>query len=193
MSQISNALFTRTQQKVFGLVFGQPTKSFYTNEIIKRTGMGVATIKRELEKLSRANIITKTKIGNQLHYQANTECPVYNELVSICRKTFGLADTIHDAIEVLKNKIAWAFIFGSIASGSDVNSSDIDLMIIGDVTYSETVEALYPVQEMVQRNINPKIYTAEEWRGLFEMENGFIIQVLEKPIINVLGDGHEFR
>ncbi len=111
MSQLSDALFTETQQKVLGLLYGQPNRSFYTKEILRQTGMGVATIKRELDRMLAAGILCMTRIGNQHHYQADPRCPIYGELLGIVKKTFGVTEVIRRALEPLAGKIDWAFIW----------------------------------------------------------------------------------
>lgn len=193
MSQLGRVLFTTTQQKVLGLLYGQPQKSFYMNEIIKLTGMGVATIKRELDRMVGAGILRMTKIGNQHHYQANPDCPIYDELFGICQKTFGVTEVIKTSLEPISEGIVWSFIYGSLARAKESFSSDIDLMIIGDVSYSQVVETLFMAQESLHREINPKIYTQKEWVELIRKRGAFIKEVLAKPKINVIGDGHEFR
>ncbi len=190
MSQLGGALFTTTQQKVLGLLYAQPEKSFYTKEILRLTGMGVATIKRELDRMLAAGILHKTKIGNQHHYQANPECPIYQELIGVVKKTFGITDVIRSALMPLSSHIDWAFIFGSVASGKETSGSDIDLMIICDAGFSDVVSALYPVQESLRREINPKIYSKVEWTRIKENKDAFINDVLTKQRMNVIGDGH---
>ena len=193
MSQLGNALFTTTQQKVLGLLYVQPEKSFYTKEILRLTGMGVATIKRELDRMVAAGILSMTKIGNQHHYQADPACPIYDELLGIVKKTFGVADVINLALSPLAGHMDWAFIFGSVASGKETSGSDIDLMIIGDVSFSEAVSALYSVQEKLGREINPKIYSKEEWIQMLINKDAFFKEVLSKPRMDVMGDGNELR
>ena len=193
MSQLGDALFTTTQQKVLGLLYAQPDKSFYTKEILRLTGMGVATIKRELDRMVAAGILGMTKIGNQHHYQANPECPVYHELLGIVKKTFGVADVINLALSPLARHIDWAFIFGSVASGKETSASDIDLMIIGDVSFADAVGAIYSVQETLGREINPKIYRKEEWIQMRNNKDAFIKEVLAKSIMDVVGDDNELR
>ena len=193
MSRLGDALFTTTQQKILGLLYSQPEKSFYTNEILRITGMGVATIKRELVRMVAAGILQMSKKGNQLHYQANPECPIYQELLDIVKKTFGMTDVIRSALASLSGKIVWAFIFGSVASCKETSSSDIDLLIIGDVSFSEVVGALHASQKTLGREINPKIYSNKVWKQMLKSKDGFIKHVLEMPSINVLGDGHEFE
>lgn len=193
MSQLGDALFTTTQQKVLGLLYAQPEKSFYTKEILRLTGMGVATIKRELDRMVAAGILSMTRIGNQHHYQAWPECPIYHELLGIVKKTFGVADVINLALSPQAGYIDWAFIFGSVASGKETSASDIDLMIIGDIGFSEAVNALYSVQETLGREINPKIYRQEEWIQMLNNKDAFIKEVLSKPRMDVMGDGNELR
>lgn len=188
---MGDALFTTTQQKVLGLLYVQPDRSFYTNEILRLTGMGVATIKRELDRMVAAGILSMTRIGNQHHYQANPECPVYQELLGIVKKTFGVADVINLALSPLAAHIVRAFIFGSVASGKETSTSDIDLMIIGDVGFAEVASALYPVQQTLGREVNPKIYREKEWNQMLKNEDAFIKEVLEKPRMDVMGGANE--
>lgn len=191
MSRLADALFTTTQQKVLGLLYGQPEKSFYTNEILRLTGMGVATIKRELDRMEAAGILSMTRIGNQHHYQAKPECPVYHELLGIVKKTSGMTDSIRQALTPLTPQIEQVFVFGSMASGKETSASDIDLMIIGDVTFSEVVTMLYPVQGILGREINPKIYRKQEWLQMLENKEAFIKEVLSKPRMDIMGKDDE--
>jgi len=187
MSLLSDSLFTTTQQKVLGVLYGQPERSFYIKEIIRITKMGVATIKRELDRMLAAGVLTMIKIGNQHHYQANPNCPIYDEILEIVKKTFGLADVIKEALIPLMDEILWVFIFGSIASGKETSNSDIDLMIIGDVAFVDVVQKLYSIQETLGREINPKIYTKNEWLQLQSCHDAFIKEVLSNPKIHIIG------
>ena len=118
MSQLANALFTRTQQKVLQLLFGQPDKSFYTKEIIRWSEMGVHTIKRELDRMVEAGILTRSKRGNQIHFQANPDCPLYDELIQIVTKTVGISGVLRDALAPMSTNIYFAFVYGSVAKGT---------------------------------------------------------------------------
>ncbi len=191
MSLLANALFTTTQQNVLGLLYSQPNRSFYTKEIIRLTGMGVATIKRELDRMVAAGILSMTKIGNQHHYQAEPDCPLYHELISIIKKTVGVSDDIKSAIALLIKKINWAFIFGSVASNKETATSDIDLMLVGDVKFSDVVKVLYLIQETLVREINPKIYGVEELNQMRLSNDAFIKEILSKPRMDIVGDANE--
>lgn len=193
MSQLSDALFTETQQKVLGLLYGQPNRSFYTKEILRQTGMGVATIKRELDRMLAAGILRMTRIGNQHHYQADPRCPVYGELLGIVKKTLGVIEVIRRALEPLAGKIDRAFVFGSVASGKETATSDIDLLVLGEAGFAEVVSALYPVQATLGREVNPKIYRREEWARMKTANDAFVTEVLAKPRMDVIGSGDESR
>lgn len=191
MSQLGAALFTRTQRRVLGLLYARPNRSFYTKEILRATGMGVATIKRELDRMEAAGILTLRRQGNQHHYQANPDCPIHRELLNIVRKTFGVVDVLKQALEPLADHITWGFVFGSVASGNESANSDIDLMLIGDAGFVEAVVALHPAQESLSREINPKVYRSDEWKRLLQASDAFINEVLLKPRLDVIRNWNE--
>lgn len=187
-TSLSDALFSKTQQKVLGLLYGRPDKSFYTNEISRWAQVGKGSLVRELERLHGAGILTMNHQGNQTHYQANRECPIYAELVSIVRKTFGIAEQIRAALAPSAEQLVWAFIYGSIAKGSEHAASDIDLMLIGeDLSYSDVMERLLPLEEQLGRTINPTIYTLSDWQAKKAAGNSFVIRVEQQDKINLIG------
>jgi predicted nucleotidyltransferase len=192
-TSIGDALFTKTQQRVLGLLFGKPDKSFYTNEIMRWAAMGRGTVGRELDKLVNAGLLTATREGNQNHYQANESNPIYQELVGIVKKTFGVADEIRAALKSLDENIELAFIYGSIAKGTDTKSSDIDLMLIGKaLSYGLVMDALIPLEESLQRTINPAIYEETDFHGKLAEGNSFINRVMEQPKIMIKGVINDF-
>lgn len=162
MSICHEALFTKTQQRVLSILFGQPFRSFYANEIIRLANCGAGAVQRELEKLLASQLITVSKIGNQKHFQANSNSPIFNELHQIVVKTFGVADVLHQGLLGLFPNIQVAFIYGSVAKGLETANSDIDLMLIGSVSNQEVLTALEPIQITLARKIYPTIYTLEE-------------------------------
>ena len=185
---IADALFTKSQQKIMGLLFGKPDTTLYLNEIVRLAGMGKGAIIRELGKMTAAGLLTVKRIGNQNHYQANPSCPVYNDLIAITRKTFGIADVLRQALEPAKDAIGFAFIYGSIATGRDTATSDIDLMIIGnDLAYADMMTLLIPAEKELQRPINPSIYSPEEFQKKLQQENSFLTRVLQQQKIIILG------
>lgn len=185
---IGDALFTKTQQRVLGLLYGTPDKSFFTNEIFRRTNIGRGTVLRELEKLLSAGLITVKETGNQRHYQANHSNPIYTELLSIVRKTFGLADVILHALEPIGSQIELAFIYGSLAKNTDHQNSDLDLMLVGDgINYGAVAELLMPIEESLQRSINPTIYKNTDFKKKLNQGSSFLERVMEQPRIMIKG------
>ena len=179
---IGDALFTKTQQRVLGLLYGKPDRSYYTNEIMRWADMGRGTVRRELDRLVSAGLLTVTREGNQNHYQANRENPVFNELVNIVRKTFGVTDVIREALKPLDKRIECSFVYGSMAKGTDAKSSDIDLMLIGEgLVYGDVMDLLLPLEVTLQRTINPTIYAAEEFVTKMNDGSSFLLRVLEQP------------
>lgn len=190
---IGNVLFTKTQQKVLGLLYGQPYKSFYLNEIVRLSDIGRGTIKRELERMTASGIIIQKRIGNQNHYQANESCPVYQELLGIVRKTFGIADVIKTALTPIFDRILFAFIYGSIAKSEDSSKSDIDLLVISDkLTYSEVMERLIEVEGSLGRVVNPTIYDLNQIKQKLKQGNAFVARIIEQPKIWIKEDQDVF-
>ncbi|MBD9564572.1 nucleotidyltransferase domain-containing protein [Pseudomonas sp. PDM09] len=185
---LSEALFTTTQQKVLGLLFGKPDQSFYANEIARWAQVGKGSLMRELDRLQRAGVLTLTRQGNQTHYQANPDCPIYAELLGIARKTFGIAEPLRQALQPFAEQITWAFVYGSIAKDQANASSDIDLMLIGEgLHYSEVMERLIPMEELLGRVLNPTLYTPDDWAAKLVAENSFVVRVAQQDKINLMG------
>lgn len=185
---LSDALFTATQQKVLGLMFGKPDRSFYTNEIARWAQMGKGSLVRELDRLQRAGVLNMFRLGNQIHYQANPDCPIYAELLGITRKTFGIADPVRDALQPFSSQLTWAFIYGSVAKDQANASSDIDLMLIGQgLNYSDVMERLLPLEEQLGRPLNPTLYTPDDWMAKLAAENSFVVRVAQQEKINLMG------
>lgn len=191
---IGDVLFTKTQQRVLGLLFGKPDKSFYLNEIVRWADMGRGTIRRELERLLSAGLLTVNYEGNQHHYQANPDSPVYSELLSIVRKTFGVADVIRDALKPFDEQIRYAFVYGSIAKSTDAKTSDIDLMLVGEeLVYGDVIDALMPLEESLKRTINPTIYNLSEFKARLVQDSSFLKRVLEQPKLWLKGGEDDIR
>lgn len=185
---LGEALFTVTQQKVLGLLFGKTDQSFYANEIARWAQVGKGSLMRELDRLQRAGVLTMTRQGNQTHYQANPDCPIYAELLGIARKTFGIAEPLRQALQPFAEQVTWAFVYGSIAKEQANASSDIDLMLIGEgLHYSEVMERLMPMEELLGRTLNPTLYTCDDWAAKLAAENSFVVRVAQQEKINLIG------
>lgn len=189
---ISDALFSKAQQRVLGLLYGQPDTDFYTNEIIRLSDSGTGAVQRELEKLTAAGIITVKKVGNQKRYQANSNSPFFAELRGIILKTFGLADVLQEALKPIMKKIHIAFIYGSIAKQEDTATSDIDLMLIGNnITYADIFGLLEKAESQLGRKINPTFYSQLDWVKKIKKDNNFVSTIIRNPKIFLKGTEDE--
>jgi predicted nucleotidyltransferase len=185
---LADALFTKTQQRVLGALFGQSERSFYASELIRNAGTGSGAAQRELAKLETTGLIVARRIGNQKHYQANTASPLFSELRSIVLKTVGLAEPLRDALKPLAAAIRAAFVYGSVAKATDQSGSDIDLMILSDsLTYGDVFAAVEQVTRTVGRKVNPTVYTTAEFSRRARTKNAFVTRVLEQPKVWVIG------
>lgn len=191
---LADALFTTTQQRVLGALYGQPQRSFTVSELIASTGAGSGAVQRELAKLVASGLLTVRPMGNQKHYQANPAAPIHAELVGIVQKTVGLAEPLRAALEPLKGRIAAAFVFGSIAKRSDTARSDIDVMVISDkLGYADALVALGEVEERLGRKVNPIIFSRTELAKRVKTDNAFVKRVLEQPKIWLIGGEDDLR
>lgn len=189
---LSDALFSKVQARVLGLLFGNPDRSFYANELFRLAGSGTGAGVRELARLSASGLITVNKIGNQRHYQANREAPIFEELRGIVLKTFGMADVLRQGLLPMADKISVAFIYGSIAKGSDTAKSDIDVMVIGDnIDYPEVYTALMPAETQLGRKVSPAIYNKEDIARKLKAENAFLSRIMAQPKIFLIGSEHD--
>lgn len=185
---VADALFSGLQQRLLAVLFGQPDRSFYGNELLRLTGTGRGALQRELEKLVSADLVTITPVGNQKHYQANAAAPIFAELRGIVMKTLGLADVLRTALNAVADRIELAFVFGSVAKGTDTATSDIDLMVVTEtLTYADLFEGLAAAEQVLGRKVNPTLYTSAALAEKVRTENSFVLRVLSQPKIFLIG------
>lgn len=186
---LAAALFSSTQRKVLGLLFGQPRRSFFATEIINRVGSGSGAVQRELTKLADSGLVVVTWVGNQKHFQANPQAPIFHELCGLIRKTIGLTEPLQQALEPQRGAIALALIYGSVAKGTDTAASDIDLLLVSDsLTLEEVYQLVANAEQVLDRKVNPTLYTPEEFYRRRRDRNPFLIRVLEGETILLLGE-----
>lgn len=185
---LADTLFTKGQQRVLSLLFGHPERSFFANEIIRQTGGGAGAIHRELKTLTQAGVLTENSIGNQRHFQANPQCPIYAELLGIVRKTFGVPAVLREALQAFAEQIELSFIYGSVARGEENANSDIDLLVVSEtLAYPDIFPALADAEKQLLRTVNPTLYKRDELLRKQQEGNAFANRVLAQPKIFVLG------
>ena len=187
-SRIADALLTPVQQRLLGLLFGQPDRRFQSAEIIRLAAAGTGAAHRQLRRLSEAGLVQVTRDGNQKYYQANHDSPVFPELHGLVVKTVGLVDPLRQALAPLAPHIHAAFIFGSVASKSERSESDVDVLILSDgLSYPDAYEALQKAEEKIARPINPILMNRTEWRSKRGAGDSFAKRIAVQPKIFVIG------
>jgi len=186
---VADALFAKVQQRVLGVLFGNPGRSFYANEVIGLARSGTGAVQRELVRLEAAGLVVASRIGKQKHYQANQRSPVFAELRALVLKTSGLADVLREALTPVADKVRAAFVYGSIAKGQDTAASDIDLMVISErLTYANLFGALEDASAHLGRKVAPTIYSPKELARRRKQDSAFVTRVLEQPKLWLIGD-----
>lgn len=187
-TSLAGALFSGVQRRLLTLFYGQPDRSYYTNELLRLTATGRGGLQRELARLVTSGLVNATTVGNQKHYQANRAAPIFSELRGIVLKTFGLADVLRDVLAPLAARIHVAFIFGSVAKGSDTAASDIDVLVVSDdMAYADLFNALSAAEETLGRKISPTLYGTAEFERKVRDDNHFVTRVLAQPKIFLKG------
>lgn len=187
-TSLAGALFSGTQQRVLGLLFGQPDRSFYATELINLAGVGSGAVQRELARLAQSGLVTVKPVGNQKHYQANPDSPIYEELCSMVRKTVGIAEPLRAALAPLAAQIKVAFVYGSIAKQQDTARSDIDLLLVSDtLTYGDTILALQDLSAKLGREVNPNIFTPQDFAKRLREGGAFVSRVMVQPKVWLIG------
>lgn len=190
---LASALFSGTKQRVLGLLFGQPSRSFYASELIQLVGSGSGAVQRELANLVQSGLVTVRPIGNQKHFQANPASPIFAELCGIVQKTTGLADPLRDALQPLAGRIDAAFVYGSVAKQADTAASDIDLMILSDdLTYGDVFGALEAASVTLGRPVNPTLLNRAELAKRLANQESFMTRVLQQPKVWIIGGEDAF-
>ncbi len=188
---LGSLLFGEYRQRTLGLLLLNPESSYHVRELARLTNTSAGTLHKELTNLTAGGILERKQIGNQVHYRANIHCPIFSELSSILRKTSGLAEVLAKALVNLESKIAFAFVFGSVARGDQQTNSDVDIMLIGDLSFAEAVQSLHATQAVLQREINPVVYSQEEFSRRLKGNDTFIKEVLAKPKLFIIGEENE--
>jgi predicted nucleotidyltransferase len=185
---LADALFTATQQRLLGLLFGQPERSFFVTELIELAGVGRGAVQRELARLARSELVVIERHGSQKHYRANPDSPIYEELCSIVSKTVGIEKNLRAALEPLAARVSLALIYGSVAKHADTASSDIDILVVSDeLTLEDVYATLSTVEQKLGRQVNPTLYTECEFRKRRSGNNSFLNRVLAGPTIVLEG------
>jgi predicted nucleotidyltransferase len=187
-SALMDVLFGSTRQRVLAVLLLEPDAAFHLRELARLTGSHAGTLTRELDKLTGAGLLLRSEQGNQVRYQADRQCPLFVELAAMFRKTHGVVPLLRDALAPLTGRIGVALVFGSFARGTQTAGSDVDVLVVGQIGFAELVHALYPVQQTLQREINPVVYSPAEFAARAQAGEAFVRGLLESTNVFVMGD-----
>lgn len=190
---IAAALFGRTRRAVLGLLFTRADERFHMRAIMRLTGAGEGGVQRELASLAGAGLLTRRREGRQVYFQANRDCPVFEEIRSLVVKTSGVADILRGGLVPLVASIDFAFLYGSFARGEEHSGSDVDVLVIGSVGFGDVIASLRAAREQLGREVNATVFSPEEFARGARQEDPFIIDVVEKPKIMLIGDEDGLR
>lgn len=192
-TDLGTVFFGAYRRQVLGLLLLHPDESFHLREIARATNTQPGTLRRELAQLADAGVLSREKLGNLVRYQADSACPIYDELRGILKKTAGVADVLREGLASLSDRISVAFVYGSVASGGERRSSDIDVMVVGSASFEEVVGALHSSQEQLRREINPSVYGPAEFKKKAKEKGSFVARVLKEPKLFVQGTENDLR
>jgi predicted nucleotidyltransferase len=185
---VADTLFSQVQQRVLGLLFGQPHRTFHGAELIRLARSGSGAVQRELARLEKGGLVSVTRVGNRKHYRANPRSPIFSELRSLVLKTTGMVETLRRALSAHPGKVRAAFIYGSTAKGEDRANSDVDVMVIGgDLAYSDYFDGLLGAERELNRPIHPIFVSPDEWAKKLEQGSAFFTKINAQPKIFILG------
>jgi hypothetical protein len=185
------SLFGHTRSALLAMLYGHAGQSFYLRQLVRAVGAGHGALQRELKHLTDMGLIVRRAQGNQVLYQANSQSPIFSEIRSLITKTVGTHDVIRSALVSLGSEIQIAFVYGSVASQKERAGSDVDLMVLGNVAFSDVVSALSPAQSVLGREINPTVFPVSEFRSKLAAGNHFLRSVMKEKKLFVLGTENE--
>jgi predicted nucleotidyltransferase len=191
-TQPVDLMFSASRRKLLGTLLLMPDERYHVRELARMTGISAGSIHRELKSMAGAGLLVRTQVGNQVLYQANRSCPIFDELASILRKTTGLPTLIQENLSAISERIDTAVVFGSMANGRQSSDSDVDVLVLGDVKLIDVVSALSSVGQELRREINPVVMTTDDFSALLIKNDRFASRIVEEPKIFVIGDASEF-
>lgn len=186
-TQAIDLMFGLYRRTILAFLFSRPTEDFHVRQLERELEIPVGSLQRELKALSAAGLIRRRQVGNQVRYRVDQGHPLFEELSGIFRKTLGLAGVMREALAPLADSIVSAFIFGSVAKGRESPTSDVDLMVVGGVTFEQVVNAVWPAQERLNRAVNPVVMTPAAFATAARTGEGFISRVMDESKLFVMG------
>jgi predicted nucleotidyltransferase len=190
--QAIELMFNSYKRRLLSMLLLRPGDRYHVRELSRMTGVPAGSLHRELKTMYDAGLLVREQVGNQVLYSADQDCPIFGELAAIFRKTTGLAYLLRDELDAVSDRIDSAIVFGSMASGRQISSSDVDVLVLGRLKLIDVVKSLAPVGQTLKREINPVVMTNDKFHSLVEKNDRFAMRVIEEPKLFVIGDEGEF-
>ena len=190
---LSNLLFGQTRGRLLAVLFDRPENTFFVRQLVRQIDGSVGTAHRELRLLVNAGLILQTRHESHILYQANRNHPVFPELRALLAKTMGAFHQIREALRAIENGTEFAFVYGSFARGEENAQSDVDLLVVGEVSFDELLQHITHVEKSLGRPINPTIFARQELRAKVSAGNRFLRALQTGPLVFLIGNEHEFR
>lgn len=191
MKSLISHLLGDTRTAILAVLLLRPDEPQHVRELARLTGVSPGTLHRELTALASFGVLRRNAVGRQVFFAANRECPVFEELAGLVRKTAGLVDVVRNALLPHAPHIGAAFIYGSVAAGTETSRSDVDVMILGDLSFADAVKALAPAQTSLRREVNPTVMKSAEFLRKRRAKDNFVTTVWKAPRLWVIGSDHE--
>ena len=187
MSELARHLLGSNRAALLAALLLRPDESLHVREIARLTGASPGSVHRELKAFTALGVLTRREVGRQVFYMADRACPVFEELAGFLRKTVGLVDVIRQAMQPFSEQIKAVFLYGSMAAGEETAHSDVDVMVLGNLSFADAVRALAPTQLQLRREVNPTVMKASEFVGKRKSGDGFVVAVCKGPKLWVMG------
>ena len=176
--------------EILKLFFRDQEKEYYFREIAKKLNKEPSHDQKYLDKLVEDKILLDERRGNMRFFRLNKEYPLYEEIKSIISKTIGLENELKELVDKLDN-VECAFIFGSVAKGTENSNSDVDLMLVGNINQDSLTTAISSLEGKIAREINYHIYSSQEIVKKIEEHDGFMTNIFLSPIIKLKGNPYD--
>jgi predicted nucleotidyltransferase len=183
-----DSLLPSVRQGVLAATLTQPEKWWYLSELAQFLHTRPSSLQRELRSLEQSGILQQRKDGRRTYFKAETRSPIFRELRSIFEKTLGLVPTLGQALRPFENKITCAFVYGSVARGEERATSDVDLMVIGNVGLAQLSPVLRKAEKRLGREVNVTNYSLDEFQKKVAEGDHFLATVLKGDLQFVKGE-----
>lgn len=191
-SKIDKLFGSKTRVALLSKLMMNAGRTFYIRELSKELGIPYSMLYKEEKNLANLGIVNEEQKGKVTLVSVNRKLPYLAELKGLVTKTAGLADLLRDALSDFKG-VRYALIYGSFATGEESESSDVDVLIVGDDDEAKLLKAISQIEEKASREVNYILWTDRDFRMRVRGKHHLLTEIGDKPIIMIIGEESEFR